>query len=274
MPIKNKPIKIVQAGAKFLWKEMLESISFLLWLSTPPFTTKAFRNFLGDEYYPGRLKTNLRHLYQEGFIFRIKKGRTFLFKFKRPPKEFFWPEQQLLKEAKFKEKWRGSWWILIYDVPEKIKSKREALRLFLKGLSFGRLQDSCWISPYNFSSKIHGFCSTNAILENVYLYEAKFFSGKDIAKAVEEIWNLNKLDKRYGRFKKMLSEQMGNLKRKGVDYKDYIKTYVEFYEEYKDILSEDPFLPKEFLKGWPREKVTKLFNQFCKLLSEKLTLAL
>jgi len=46
------------------------------------------------------------------------------------------------------ERWDGRWRLVIFDVPEKHKKAREALRKKLKDLYFVRLQDSAWVTPY------------------------------------------------------------------------------------------------------------------------------
>jgi DNA-binding transcriptional regulator PaaX len=48
------------------------------------------------------------------------------------------------------KKWDGSWRILIFDIPDRHKIKREALRGKLKELGFFQLQKSVWIYPHNF----------------------------------------------------------------------------------------------------------------------------
>jgi|SRR3989344_2813164 len=45
-------------------------------------------------------------------------------------------------------RWDGKWRLVIFDVPEKHKKAREALRRKLKDLDFTRLQDSVWVTPY------------------------------------------------------------------------------------------------------------------------------
>ena len=44
--------------------------------------------------------------------------------------------------------WDKKWRMVIFDVPEKHKKAREALRRKLKDLNFVRLQDSVWVTPY------------------------------------------------------------------------------------------------------------------------------
>lgn len=45
-------------------------------------------------------------------------------------------------------RWDKKWRIIIFDIPEKIKKKREALRLRLKNIGFFELQKSVFICPF------------------------------------------------------------------------------------------------------------------------------
>jgi len=51
-------------------------------------------------------------------------------------------------------RWDGYWRIVIFDIPEKKKQGREALRTKLKQLGFYQLQKSCFIHPFNCKSEI------------------------------------------------------------------------------------------------------------------------
>jgi len=97
-------------------------------------------------------------LYKRGFIHKIERGRKIFFNFGKSSGIIFWPEFRRFKENKFKKGWDKSWWILLYDVPEKLKLKRNCLREFIKSLGFSKLQNSCWISPYDYSTQINNFC--------------------------------------------------------------------------------------------------------------------
>lgn len=44
--------------------------------------------------------------------------------------------------------WDKKWRIVIFDIPEKEKKAREALRQKLKGIGLIKLQDSIWVTPY------------------------------------------------------------------------------------------------------------------------------
>jgi DNA-binding transcriptional regulator PaaX len=51
-------------------------------------------------------------------------------------------------------KWDGYWRLVLFDIPEKRKVGREALRSKLKQLGFYQLQKSCFIHPFDCKSEI------------------------------------------------------------------------------------------------------------------------
>lgn len=52
------------------------------------------------------------------------------------------------------EVWDQKWRMVIFDIPEKKKLAREALRSKLKDLGFIKLQDSIWITPFPCENEI------------------------------------------------------------------------------------------------------------------------
>lgn len=62
---------------------------------------------------------------------------------------------KLLLDFKKKEKkWLKKWFMVIFDVPEAQKNKREYLRRFLKWLGFYRYQKSVYIFPYECEKEV------------------------------------------------------------------------------------------------------------------------
>lgn len=66
-----------------------------------------------------------------------KKGRTLL--------DAYSIGQTFIKKS---TKWDGKWRILIFDIPERQRYKRDGVRRLLLRLGFHRLQDSVWAYPY------------------------------------------------------------------------------------------------------------------------------
>lgn len=74
-------------------------------------------------------------------------------------------------------KWDGKWRIVIFDIPEKKKVAREALREKLKDLGFVRLQNSVFIHPYECEDEIDFIKKIFAISPFVKYLVAESFQG-------------------------------------------------------------------------------------------------
>lgn len=57
-------------------------------------------------------------------------------------------------ELKKPKKWDKKWSVLIFDIKDKHKIKREALRGKIKELGLYQLQKSVWVCPYEFTKEI------------------------------------------------------------------------------------------------------------------------
>lgn len=51
--------------------------------------------------------------------------------------------------------WDGKWRLVLFDIPEKIRKGRDALRDKLKDLGFYELQKSVWVHPYPCEDEIN-----------------------------------------------------------------------------------------------------------------------
>lgn len=76
-------------------------------------------------------------------------------------------EEGLIKNKK--RKWDKNWRIVIYDIWETSRAKRNLLRQTLKRLGFKKLQNSVWISPYD-SEELIFLLKTDLALGKGVLY--------------------------------------------------------------------------------------------------------
>ncbi|MDO8564859.1 MAG: hypothetical protein Q7R88_02595 [bacterium] len=58
---------------------------------------------------------------------------------------------ELLQQFKQKsgDKWKGEWYIVMFDVKNEHRTIRDALRLFLRKMGFVQMQKSVWIYPHD-----------------------------------------------------------------------------------------------------------------------------
>ena len=100
---------------------------------------------IGPNQKRQNIKRSLVRLVESGYVV-LENGRARL----TPKGERF---AMLLHDgriaAKKPKRWDGKWRLLVFDVPEKRKYKRERIRSVLIHLGCKRLQDSVWVYPYD-----------------------------------------------------------------------------------------------------------------------------
>ncbi len=92
----------------------------------------------------GRFRDDLHSLIKGGYIKR-EKNDTFLVTPKgRKQMEFLRIRAKKVCDGRWDRKWR----IVIFDIPEKMRRERAALRSFLRRNGFVRLQNSVFVAPF------------------------------------------------------------------------------------------------------------------------------
>jgi len=107
---------------------------------------------------------------KDGFVKIVltKEGQKKALKFKLD-------EMEIKKPAK----WDGEWRVVIFDIPEKLKKAREALRIKLKELGFLELQKSVFVLPYECEDEINFIMEVFLIRPFVRFVRAKSFTNEE-----------------------------------------------------------------------------------------------
>lgn len=82
-------------------------------------------------------------------------------------------------EIKKPAKWDGEWRIVIFDIPDRFKKAREALRKKLKDLGFVKLQESVFIFPYECEDEINFVVEVFLIRPFVRFLRVKSFTNEE-----------------------------------------------------------------------------------------------
>jgi len=145
--------------------------------------------------------------------------------------------------------WDKKWYLVIFDIPEKIKRKRDILRENLKLLGFGQLQASVWISPINYLKNIEQLIKDYDIESYVILSETDKLGKENSQLLANRIWQLEKINNKYAEF-------ISNWKK--ANKSEFFWLNLKYYS----ILKEDPQLPKELLpEDWHGEKAHQLISK-------------
>lgn len=70
------------------------------------------------------------------------------------------------------KRWDGKWRIIIFDVPEKLRGKRDLLRKELNNFGFTQLQRSVWAYPYPLPKEFVELWDSTGILKYCVVFEA------------------------------------------------------------------------------------------------------
>ena len=120
------------------------------------------------EFYNERLVSFKEN--KEGFaeIVLTKEGEKKALRFKID-------EMEIKKPAK----WDGEWRVVIFDIPDRFKKAREALRKKLKDLGFIKLQESVFVFPYECEDEINFIVEVFLIRPFVRFMKVKSFTNEE-----------------------------------------------------------------------------------------------
>lgn len=92
--------------------------------------------------------------------------------------------QYRLEEMKIEKpkRWDKKWRLVIFDIPEKLKRARNALREKLNELGFVQLQKSVWVHPYDCRNEIDFIAEVFDTAPYVRLAEADRIDGAEFLK--------------------------------------------------------------------------------------------
>ena len=125
-------------------------------------------NEIIKEFYNDRLVSFKESKEGLAEIVLTKDGETKALRFKLD-------EIEIKKPAKWDEEWR----VVIFDIPERFKKAREALRNKLKDLGFVKLQESVFIFPYECEDEINFIMEVFLIRPFVKFVRVKSFTNEE-----------------------------------------------------------------------------------------------
>lgn len=93
------------------------------------------------------------------------------------------------------------WLFVVFDIPEKKRNQRDRLRNSLISLGFGRLQDSIWLSYYDYKNKLEKLINDLDIKNEVNYFYTQTMDSNEQKKLVEKLyWNWQQINQGYKDF--------------------------------------------------------------------------
>lgn len=159
-----------------------------------------------------------------------------------------------------KKPWDGKWRIVMFDISELEKEKRNYLRRKLKELGFGMLQESVFITPHNIIKDFSEYLDNIDLSKYVYMLEVSNILVGDFKELARKVWNLDQLNKKY----KEISSYLTTLNGRTIQLNIQEQRKMEIRKirgKYLQVLLSDPFLPKELLPSdWAGYQAKKLIK--------------
>jgi len=175
--IKAKKIRSGNSVAYKILKGLGLGIGIAIVLSSPSgsrrimgnIKSEIFRNSgINKEYFKNQLYylrkkklISFKETGEETIIELTEAGQTYILKYKY--------NDIKIKEPLF---WDSKWRIIIFDIPEKRRGARDAMRTKLKELGLVKFNDSVWIYPYECRNEIYFVVEFWKIGQYVHYIEA------------------------------------------------------------------------------------------------------
>ncbi|MBU1323297.1 hypothetical protein KKE75_04545 [Patescibacteria group bacterium] len=143
--------------------------------------------------------------------------------------------------------WDGYWRLVVFDISEKNRIKRDALRYKLQELGFGMWQKSIYISPFSIEEDMNEYLKERNLFGEAFVLTAKHQLIGDARELADRVWHLDSISNRYENLLEKLES--------GEKLKKICRKYI-------DLLLIDPCLPRELLPNdWVADKVKKILGQ-------------
>lgn len=142
-------VKIRGTASQEILRACLTAGAFVLAAQSPYFWLRMYRQaFAGKGFKQKQVYDAFRYLKSRNLI-QIQKHNHQIHIYLTPAGEREAGKYQINRLAiPTPDRWDGIWRLIIFDIPEKLKIKREAFRGKLKELGFYLLQKSIWAYPY------------------------------------------------------------------------------------------------------------------------------
>ncbi len=169
-------------------------------------------------------------------------------------------------EACWARAWDGNWRLALFDVPEVRRSVRLKLGRKLRGLGFGCLQQSVWISPDPVRELRKVVQDSVRDVEVLTFMEARPCAGETDAEIVLGGWDFNRINRGYNLYLDILQ---GSPKGRPGSGPAWRKWFEVEWRAWTAAVKDDPLLPEPLLprdycgqEAWQRrrERLRRIFR--------------
>ncbi|MBN1674647.1 MAG: hypothetical protein JXR37_26620 [Kiritimatiellae bacterium] len=174
-------------------------------------------------------------------------------------------------EQMWRAEWNGRWHVLMYDVSEKQRPYRDALRGFLRRMRMGCLQRSVYVSPRDVRPDYEELVRAAGIDAVAFLFECSAVLGRDPKDIVRAAWNFERLQRTQKWYGAVFSRNLTHVLTDELDPETLRTLAREEMSAYLSAMEEDPLLPAALYPAEYRGyEVVELHRTFVKAVGRRL----
>jgi phenylacetic acid degradation operon negative regulatory protein len=208
-------------------------------------------------------RSTLARMVNRGMLTRQRHGRAMYFGLTAQAERILRDgEDRIWRSGAVNQDWDGYWTLLGFSLPESWQRQRHELRSQLTWAGFGPLFNGLWAAPGRV--EVTRLVASLGLESRVKAFYAQALPGTDIARMVQENWDLDAVASRYHGF---LTRWQGpdTPARRG----DPLAAQLLLASDWLQVIRADPRLPAEHLPAdWPAAKAESLFVELDRAVEE------
>jgi phenylacetic acid degradation operon negative regulatory protein len=163
------------------------------------------------------------------------------------------------KPARYQEQWDHTWDVVMLEVPESERKKRDLFRTALLQLGYGLLYNSVYISPWNYRDEVTAHIQKLELEGKVSILQGQFQEGSITPHKAQSIWQLSGIEALYQAKSVWLQQEYSPLMHEALQAGQPLQLfllYLQMGEELSGLFMADPYLPDELLpEHWPGKRM-------------------
>lgn len=210
-------------------------------------------------YAASYVRNSLSRLKKEGYVVSPSRsnyqitdlGRAFVESINRKP-------------ARYSEQWDGNWEVVMLEVPEEERKKRDLFRSQILQYGFGLLYNSVYVSPWDYQQDVLYSIRNLGLEGKVSLFHGTFQEGLITRDKAFKIWKLDSLEQIYQEKLKWFQEDFkpsaDRILNQDKNALDLFLLYLQLGEVISEMFLIDPMLPQELLPAeWAGQRILYQF---------------
>lgn len=236
-------------------KETIDTKEFISIFLERNYSSQSIRNLLSQLKKQNYIQSTARATYQI-----TEEGKRFVQSINQ-------------KTSRYGKYWDGNWDMVLVEMPEAERKKRDQFRQQMFQLGFGLLYKSVYISPWVYEQELQDIIDRLEMDQWTTVFRGKMKQSLPAERAWN-IWNLNQVDQVYHEKQHWFQSQFCPKAEKILSLKNDLAVFglfLDLGEAIADITLNDPILPDELLpKQWAGRKIIRDFHGFLEQIAKEI----